>query len=266
VNADYPGAIVVEAANYGYGVPNRPKRWGFHTPEEPADSYPSTPDYLATTDRDASYTYFASTLGFIFQLVPESQGAYAHGLDGKPAPFWSDGTNLNLQSLSLSFEGHAATIHLTMPRGSPQWNAAVDLVAHRTKALGLDLDSSFQHKDVSIYRSDCGQWDQAAFIADVIAKMEEDMAWTEAEKEHVENITTQIDELRKTLGLGPAFGHSLPPATDLLKQLANVKAVVAQNTEQHQNPEKHVRLPNGGGRHKHGLYTFEHPLETQEAG
>lgn len=172
MRADYPGAIVVEAAQYGYGVPNRPKRWGFHTPEEPADSYPSTPEYLATTDRDASYTYFASYLGFIFQLVPESEGAYAHGLDGKPAPSWSDGTNLNLQSFSLSFEGHAATIHKTMPRGGPQWNAAVRLVAHRTMALGLGLDSSFQHKDVSIYRSDCGQWDQAAFIADVKAKME----------------------------------------------------------------------------------------------
>lgn len=173
--ADYPGAIVVEAANYGYGgAPNHPKTWGFHTPEEPADSYPSTPDYLATTDRDASYTYFDSYLGFIFQLAPEALGAYAHGLEGKPEPSWSDGTNLNLQSLSLSFEGRAATIHQTMPRGSPQWNAGVNLVAHRTKALGLNLGWSFQHKEVSIYRGDCGQWDQAAFIADVKAKMQED--------------------------------------------------------------------------------------------
>ncbi len=183
---DYPGAIVVEAMQYGYGVLNRPKRWGFHTPEEPADSYPSTPDYLAITNRDASYNYFVSYLGFVFQLVPESEGAYAHGLDGKPAPLWSDGTNLNLQSLSLSFEGYAGTIHLTMPRGSPQWNAGVELVAHRTKALGLDLDSSFQHKDVSIYRGDCGQWDQAAFIADVKTKIKsigEDEMLTQEDKD-----------------------------------------------------------------------------------
>jgi len=111
MNADYPAAIVVEAARYGYGVPNKPVTWGFHTPEEPADSYPSTPEYLRTTDRDASYTYFDSYLGFIFQLVPEDEGAYAHGLEGKPEPSWSDGTNLNLQSFSLSFEGYAATIH-----------------------------------------------------------------------------------------------------------------------------------------------------------
>lgn len=173
--SDYPGAIVVEAANYGYATKNRPKRFGFHTPEEKADDDPQTPGYLAGTTRDASYTYFVSTLGFIFQLVPESEGAYAHALSGKLPPYWSDGTNLNLQSLSLSFEGYAATIHQTMPRGGPQWNASVDLVAHRTKALGLDIDESFQHKDVSTQRGDCGQWDQAAFIADVKAKMEDKM-------------------------------------------------------------------------------------------
>jgi hypothetical protein len=80
----------------------------------------------------------------------------------------------------------------------------------------------------------------------LINELEDDMAWTEAEKKHVENITKQIDELRATLGMDPAFGNDYPPATDLLKRLANVKAVVAQNTDQHQNPEKHVRLPGGG--------------------
>lgn len=170
---------MVEAANYGYATKNRSRTWGFHTPEEESDDDPQTPMYLARTKRNASYTYFVSTLGFIFQLVPESEGAYAHALNGKPEPAWSDGTNLNLQSFSLSFEGYAATIHQTMPRGDPQWNAAVDLVAHRTKALDLNLDIAFQHKDVSVQRSDCGQWDQAAFIADVKTKMqsteEEDM-------------------------------------------------------------------------------------------
>ncbi len=181
--ADYPGAIVVPSAHYGYTTPNNPKTWGFHTPEEPADSYPSTPEYLAATDRDVSYTYFVSYLGFVFQLVPESEGAYAHGLDGKPAPSWSDGTNLNLQSLSLSLEGRAATIHQTMLRSGPQWKASVQLVAHRTKALGLSLDWAFQHKDVSVYRNDCGQWDQAAFIVDVKAEMEDDM--TDAQMQQI---------------------------------------------------------------------------------
>jgi hypothetical protein len=185
--ADYPGAIVVEAANYGYtqgaySLGNQPVTWCFHTPEEPADSHPSTPDYLATTDRDASYTYFVSYLGFVFQLVPEDEGAYGNALEGKPAPHWSDGSNLNLQTLSVSFEGYTSTIHQTMPRGCPQWNAGVNLVAHRTLALRLHLDWAIQHKDVSIHRGDCGQWDQGAFLTDVVAKMQEDDEMTPEEK------------------------------------------------------------------------------------
>lgn len=235
MNADYPGALVVEAANYGYGTPNRPKRWGFHTPEEPADSYPSTPEYLRTTDRDASYTYFDSYLGFIFQLVPEDEGAYAHGLEGKPEPSWSDGTNLNLQSFSLSFEGHAATIHLTMPRGSPQWNAGVDLVAHRTKALGLNLDESFQHTDVSIYRGDCGRWDQAAFIADVKAKMEDDMTDAQMKK-----LLSEMRELHK-LRTEEAAKQTKEILSEM-RELHKLTAEALQAIINHQNS-----APSGGG-------------------
>ena len=67
--ADYPPAIVVEAANFGYIVNNNPKGGVYHTPEEDADDDPQTPGYLAGTTRDASYTYFVSYLGFVFQLV-----------------------------------------------------------------------------------------------------------------------------------------------------------------------------------------------------
>ena len=220
---------MVEAANYGYGVPNRPKTWGFHTPEEPADSYPSTPEYLSTTDRDASYNYFVSYLGFIFQLVPESEGAYAHGLDGKPAPSWSDGTNLNLQSFSLSFEGHAATIHQTMLRGGPQWKAGVQLVAHRTKALGLNLDIAFQHKDVSIYRSDCGQWDQAAFIADVKAEMEDDML-TDEDKLYLAGLMRGVlwaigtGNMNSSLKLGAPEWTPPKDLMDVLNSIAGIQA------------------------------------------
>lgn len=199
--AEYPAAIVVEAANYGYGTPNRPKTWCFHTPEEEADDDPQTPGYIAGTTRNASYTYFASYLGFIFQLTPEREGAYANALIGMPAPSWSDGTNLNLQTLSLSFEGYAHNIHLTMLRGGPQWNAAVDLVAHRTKALGLNRDWAVQHKDVSNQRSDCGQFDQAAFIADVKAKMQEDnmalQQTVEAHQEILDNLWDRMEGMEQ---------------------------------------------------------------------
>ena len=248
---------MVEAAHYGYGVPNRPTTWGFHTPEEPADSYPSTPDYLAVTDRDASYNYFVSYLAFVFQLVPESEGAYAHGLDGKPAPFWSDGTNLNLQSLSVSFEGYAATIHQTMPRGSPQWNAGVDLVAHRTKALGLNLDWAIQHEDVSIYRSDCGQWDQAAFIADVKAKMEGDMGMTQAEQEAFDVLQSQVAGLITIhQEIEVAAGHHGPGGMTATEK-ANHRITVGQvgglitiHQEIETEPGKHG---GGGGQHDHPL-------------
>ncbi len=175
--SDYPGAIVVEAANYGYGSrKNNPKGWIYHTPEEIADADPTTPRYLAGTTRLASYTYFVSSwLALVFQLVPEHEGAYANYVNGKPYPSWADpSVNLNLQGISVSFEGMAATIHLTMPRGGPQWTAGVDLVAHRAKALNIDPDSWARHSDVSVDRGDPGQLDIDAFTADVKAKIEED--------------------------------------------------------------------------------------------
>ena len=178
--ADYPGALVVQARNYGYvlngkHLTNNPKAWGLHTPEEPADNVPQTPYYFAETNRDASSTYFVSTLGFVFQCVPESEGAYANAVEGKPYPVWADSqVNLNLQTLSVEIEGMAATIHQTMPRGSPQWNALVKLMAHRCKALNISPGRTFPHRDVSIYRSDPGQLNIPLLVTDVIAAMEDD--------------------------------------------------------------------------------------------
>lgn len=242
MRADYPGAIVVEAANYGYGTPNQPKTWCFHTPEEKADDDPQTPGYIAGTDRDASYTYFISSwLGLVFQLVPESEGAYANYLNGKPAPPWSDGTHLNLQTLSLAFEGEAHNIHLTMPRGCPQWKAGVGLVADRTKALGLNLDWAIQHKDVSIYRGDCGQFDQTGFIADVKAalRQEDDVGMTQAQldrlkrvedevkrlrEQSVAGLQAQVDWLRQELGLAPLYDASRTHPSALLERVAELEA------------------------------------------
>ncbi len=254
--ADYPGAIVVEAANYGYTATNKPKTWGFHTPEEKADDDPQTPGYLAGTTRNASYTYFVSTLGFIFQLVPESEGAYAHALYGKSAPSWSDGTNLNLQSFSLSFEGHAATIHQTMPRGSPQWNAAVNLVAHRTPALGLNLDIAFQHKDVSNQRSDCGQWDQEAFIQDVRVKMEDDMGMTPQEREE---FGRQIDALRGALG---ADAISYPDELGAHLNAPLLKRIEALEVHE-RNAEHHLSIEQIKNGHDHGSTSGVSPAEAR---
>ncbi len=173
--ANYPGAIVVEAAQYGYSTKNHPKGFVYHTPEEVADDDPQTPRYLAGTTRQASYTYFVSYLGFVFQLVPESEGAYANGIVDKGYPSWANSAvNLNLQGISVSFEGQAANVHQTMLRGRPQWTAGVALVAHRAEALSINPDNWTRHKDVYTQRSDTGSLDIAAFTRDVKAKMEGD--------------------------------------------------------------------------------------------
>jgi len=184
MDADYPGAIVVEARNYGYewiyvDYLNRPRAWCLHTPEEVADSDPQTPYYFHNTTRDASTTYFVSYLGFVFQCVPESEGAYANAVEGKPYPVWADSkVNLNLQTLSVEIEGFASNIHQTMPRDSPQWKALVALIAHRCKALNIPPGRTFGHYAVSVNRSDPGQLNIPLLISDVIAKMEEDTMFT----------------------------------------------------------------------------------------
>src|SRR3990167_3123613 len=199
---DYPGAIVVQARNFGYVVAgrhltNNPKAWGLHTPEEVADNVPQTPYYFAETNRDASSTYFVSTLGFVFQCVPESEGAYANAVEGKPYPVWADSkVNLNLQTLSVEIEGMAATIHLTMPRGSPQWKALVALMAHRCKARNIPPGRTFPHRDGSIYRSDPGQLNIPLLVTDVIDRMEEEMAWTAAETARVKTLEDALAQIR----------------------------------------------------------------------
>src|SRR3972149_6036725 len=135
MDADYPGAIVVEAKNYGYYSGNRPLAWCLHTPEEVADSNPQTPYYFHNTNRDASTTYFVSYWGFVFQCVPESEGAYANAVEGKPYPDWADST----------------------------------------RNLNIPPERTFGHYEVSIYRSDPGQLNTQQVIADVITKMEKDM-------------------------------------------------------------------------------------------
>src|SRR3990167_6281612 len=202
MDADYPGAIVVEARNFGYewiyvDYLTRPRAWCLHTPEEVADSDPQTPYYFHNTTRDASTTYFVSYLGFVFQCVPESEGAYANAVEGKPYPVWADSkVNLNLQTLSVEIEGMAATIHQTMPRGGPQWNALVNLMAHRCKARNIPPGRTFPHRDVSIYRSDPGQLNIPLLVTDVIDRMEEEMAWTAAETARVKTLEDALAQIR----------------------------------------------------------------------
>jgi N-acetyl-anhydromuramyl-L-alanine amidase AmpD len=179
--SDYPGAIVVEANNYGFvqdGQPvyNRPKSWCLHTPEEEADEYPATPYYFENTNRMASTHYFVSWLGFVFQMVPEIHGAYANGVRNKAYPPWADPTvNLNLQTLSVEIEGYAATIHQTMKRGGPQWNALIELLAHRCLEFNLNPVDMIGHYQIADNRTDPGSLNINKVITDVENKIDE---WT----------------------------------------------------------------------------------------
>lgn len=169
---DYPWAIVYPAhptnwydpANHG-GVPNRPRAFCLHTPEEPAgDNYPGTPIWFAGANRNGSTHYFVEAIedpnrpGWckVYQCVPESFGAIANGkTPDKPWPAWADrSTSLNWQTLSIEIEGKAATIHLTMT--PMQLRTVVHLIQHRAAAHGFPVERTFGHYEVSSQRTDPG--------------------------------------------------------------------------------------------------------------
>lgn len=163
MNKDYAGAEVLEARNYGYSTQNHPKAWCLHTSEGF-----NTARYFHTTDRQASTHYVVEQGGKVWQCVPESEGAYANAVEGKPYPAWADpSVNLNLQTIGVEIEGFAWSVRDTMPRGSVQWNALVELLADRCKALGMPPENTIGHYMVSTNRSDPGTLDIGAVIEDV---------------------------------------------------------------------------------------------------
>ena len=166
--ADYPGAIVAPCdasncynpANHG-GVTNRPLAFVLHTPEEPADNWASTPRWFAQYHpaQAGSTTYFVSFTGDVYQILPESWGAIANGLDGKPRPAWAGPSgSLNWLSLSVEIEGYANSIGSTLRVGSPQWQALVRLIKHRCAAWRIPLDRQHVvgHYELSTARTDPG--------------------------------------------------------------------------------------------------------------
>lgn len=161
---DFPGAIVYPAHPTNYyspdghsGIPNTPRAWVLHTPEEPADDNETTPAYFAGANRQASTHYYVDNDGDVYQLVPESCAAIANGLQGKPLPSWAlAGTSLNWQTLSVEIEGFAGSIEQTLTPA--QFGAVVALVKHRAQAWGIPLDREhvIGHYEVSVERSDPG--------------------------------------------------------------------------------------------------------------
>lgn len=163
--ADYPGAIVVPAhpSNFGYvdrvtGEPlvNEPISLGFHTPEEQADDVESTPYYFQRPNLGACTEYYHDNDGDVYQMVPETVGAFGNGVVGKPPPAWVRAHwPLNLQSLKTEMEGRRLTIHRTMTR--PQWGSVIDWTRFEMRRYPeITVKRLFGHYQVSAERTDPG--------------------------------------------------------------------------------------------------------------
>lgn len=190
---DYPFAKVFPAheTNVRFpdghnGVPNRPRGFVIHTPEEPVDNYPGTPHWFQTPNIFASTQYFVSAQpdpnrpGFtqVYQMVPEAYYCFANGLTaGRTLPSWADpNTSLNWQTNHVEVEGKAASIHQTLIVGGDQWRSLVHLVQHRAQAWGYPTDREhiIGHGQVSNSHWDPGpNFPWAALIRDLNAKDDE---------------------------------------------------------------------------------------------
>ena len=179
-----PGAIVVPAHSTNVLRPiNDPKVLVVHTPEEPSDDIEVTPYYFQTPNLGASTHAYGDSDGDLYEMVPASHGAIANGVRNRPYPPGTDpAISLNYQSESIEFEGYAATIAQTMPRGGPQWKTGVRWIVHRCEAndIPIDRDHIIGHYQVADNRSDPGTLDIDQLVRD--AQEEDDMGMTPDEK------------------------------------------------------------------------------------
>ena len=168
---------VMRDRNTGEHKPiNHARGFVIHTPEEAADNVEVTPYYFSRKiydqqgrQRFASTTFYGDNSGPLYQMVPVRFGAIANGVNGKPYPAWADpNVSLNYQTESIELEGYAATIHLTCPRGGPQWTKTARLLASRSVAKGWPLDRVhvIGHYEVAVDRTDPGGLDLNALVQD----------------------------------------------------------------------------------------------------
>lgn len=184
---DNPEAIWIPAhvgvfytpAGHG-GVPNRPRAWCLHTPEETMDDNEATPRWFQNpVSKGSTHYYISGPEGNLYQCVEERCFAFANGLIGKPWPSWANqNTSLNWQTLSVEIEGFAASIHNTLTRHGGQWKRLVSLLKDGCDKYDIpqDREHIIGHYQVSNERSDPGlyfPWD--ALIADLNTGTENEM-------------------------------------------------------------------------------------------
>ncbi len=174
--ADYPGAQVFPAHPDNYGYSGAPPEWRaivLHTPEEDADDYEGTPHWFADPRARASTHFYADNDGDIIQMVPLSEGAYAHGVynyerrwKGQMGvrPPWAPTGSYNMRAIGIEIEGRGFTIHKTLKIGSPQWIALIAWIRWTAErySIPLDRDHIVGHTELTTRKTDPGAlfpWD-----------------------------------------------------------------------------------------------------------
>jgi hypothetical protein len=175
---DYPG---VKAGWYplhpdkisNYGVPTKIEALCLHTPEEDADDVESTPRFFALPAAQSSSggtQYYGDSDGDVIQMARDWQQVHAQGVRSSganpnvrlPRPPWyrAERISYNTCMLSYEIEGRAATLHLTMKIGGPQWNSLVAWSAYKYRQYGLPVGEIEQriigHGSLSLDRTDPG--------------------------------------------------------------------------------------------------------------
>ena len=184
-SSEYPGASIIPARNFGYGVGVKPKYKAFcvHTPEEPADDYETTPVWFQDPRSTSSTIFYLDNDGDIIQMVKFEDIAWAQGTrsidlhwkgDIGTLPVWAEDNNLNLYAVSCEVEGYAATIHRTMPVGGIQWNQLVAMIKWCSvprpelylEGYPLDREHVFGHDEINLGKGDPGtrfEWDKLMY-------------------------------------------------------------------------------------------------------
>ncbi len=165
--------VPAHASNFGYGRQrNIVRALGFHTPEEDVDDIEFTPYYfardLSAEGRRASTNYYGDSDGDLFQMVPDREGAFGHGVPylrrhwkgeaGRNPPWNSGGGVLNLRSLSIEIEGRAKTMHKTFKVGGEQWRTVAKWAAFKCRQyhIPINRDRLFCHEEVDTWKRDPG--------------------------------------------------------------------------------------------------------------
>lgn len=152
----------------------------YHTPEEPWDEIEVTPAWFANPSANASTGYYADSDGDLYQMVRDSDFAWAQGVRSTelvlPRPVWwrDEYVSYNTCMLSVEIEGYADTIGRTFTVGSRQFASVVALSAFLSRRYHIPVDRGYHlgHDQLTRHKRDPGAgfpWE--ALLAGVAAQL-----------------------------------------------------------------------------------------------